>query len=802
MPNPVSRTIGNLKSFTKTDSGILAEGSSGFLRITFFSDSIARVSLSPTNSFDDFSYAVVGQPALAMFSVVESPDSVQLNTPEFRVTISRSPIRVSFETLTGEVINEDDRGLGTSWIGDQVTTYKTLQEGERFIGLGEKTGHLDRRGSCYVNWTTDAYAYHGGSDPLYCSTPFYIGLHHQLMYGIYFDNSFKTFFNFGASNNRFSSFAADCGPMNYYFIHGESIPSLLGSYTSLTGRMPLPPLWSLGYQQCRYSYYPDKEVMTLAQTFREKNIPADVIVLDIHYMDKYKIFTWDNKNFSDPKGLLKFLQDRGFKVVVMCDPGIKVEDGYAPYEAGKQDKVFLQYPDGENYTGQVWPGWCHFPDFTNPATRTWWKNQLKFYTDLGLEGFWNDMNEIATWGHALPENIEFDFDGNKGTTRQGRNLFGFQMARSTYEGTRELLNGKRPFNLTRSGFSGVQRYAAVWTGDNVSYDDHMLLGVRLVNSMGLTGIAFAGYDAGGFVGEAGTKLFARWISIAALSPFFRGHTMINTRDAEPWSFGEEVEQIARNFIRLRYQLMPYIYSLFNEAAGSGMPVQRSLAIEHPFDELVYHHAYQNQYMFGPHILVAPLESTREVVKVYFPAGDWYSVYTGELFTGNIARYIEAPIHRLPIFVRAGAVIPMRRAGINTAAPTDELVIHLYYASNAAPTTFAFYEDDGETFAFENAAFSKRSLIFNSSERKLTITKQEGSFASPYRTLKVVLHGFDEVKEVRTVDDGNIYPVSAIESSFFTPIEKYDPIHDPEWMGSETIQETVVKIGTEELQITF
>ncbi len=275
------------------------------------------------------------------------------------------------------------------------------------------------------------------------------------------------------------------------------------------------------------------------------------------------------------------------------------------------------------------------------------------------------MNEIATWGHGLPENIVFDFDGNPSTTRKGRNLFGFQMARSTYEGTKSLMNGRRPFNLTRSGFSGVQRYAAVWTGDNVSYDDHMLLGVRLVNSLGLTGVAFAGYDAGGFVGEANIKLYARWMSIAALSPFFRGHTMINTRDAEPWSFGEEVEQIVRNSIKFRYQLMPYIYSLFHQAATTGMPVQRSLAISWPFEARVFDHQFQNQYLFGPSILVCPCESTRDILKVFLPEGDWYSVYNGHKFNGNQEIFVESPMHRLPVFIKAGSVLPMKRAGINT-----------------------------------------------------------------------------------------------------------------------------------------
>ena len=504
-----SKSLGHLKSFTKSDFGITGITDHGHFRIIIYSPSIIRVSISADEQFEDFSYSVVASPKDTTFDLKEDVKEIVISTSETKLVCTKNPVRFKFTDLHGNIINEDDAGLGTAWIGDQSTTYKKLQEGERFIGLGEKTGPLDRKGSGYQNWNTDAYAYHSGTDPLYCSTPFYIGLHHQQVYGIFFDNTHKTFFNFGASNNRFSSFSADAGEMNYYFINGKNVGEIIQHYTWLTGRMELPPLWSIAYQQCRYSYYPDTEVLSVARTFREKNIPADTIVFDIHYMDKYKIFTWDAKNFADPKGMIDTLKEMGFEVVIMCDPGIKIEEGYEPYDDGVAKNTFIKYPDGENYAGQVWPGWCHFPDFTNPTTREWWAQKFKDYVAIGVEGFWNDMNEIATWGNALPENIEFDFEGHKATARRGRNIFGFQMARSTYEGTKKLLNGNRPFNLTRSGFSGIQRYAAVWTGDNVAYDEHMMLGVKLVNSMGLTGIAFAGYDVGGFVGDASTKLFAR-----------------------------------------------------------------------------------------------------------------------------------------------------------------------------------------------------------------------------------------------------------------------------------------------------
>ncbi len=780
--NSLSQSLGNLQGWKKESFGISGKTNHEKFRILIYNESIIRISLTRSEVFDDLSYSVIAEPSNQDFTILDQEHLIEIKTSKTILAIEKNPMRFRFTTFDNRVLNEDDAAFGTSWSGEQVTTYKKLQQGERFIGLGEKTGGLDRKGSGYQNWNTDSFAYSTGADPLYSSMPFYIGIHNGLTYGIFFDNTHKSFFNFAASNNRFSSFAADAGDMNYYFIQGNSVSEILQHYTHLTGRMEMPPLWSIGYQQCRYSYYPDKEVLTLAQTFRDKDIPSDVIVFDIHYMEQYKIFTWSERDFPDPKGLLDKLKALGFHVVVMCDPGIKVEQGYKAYDDGIKQNIFLQYPDGTNYTGQVWPGWCHFPDFTNPKTRAWWKDQFEEYVALGVEGYWNDMNEIATWGQMIPENIELDFEGNKATMRKGRNLYGFQMARSTYEGTKALLKGKRPFNLTRSGFSGVQRYSAVWTGDNVAYDEHMMLGVRMVNSMGLTGIAFAGYDVGGFVGNADINLFARWISIGSFSPFFRGHSMINSRDSEPWTYGEEVEQISRNYIKFRYQLLPYIYSLFYEASINGMPVQRSLAIGYTHDPKIYDGQFFNQYLFGPYILVAPVESNKDFVKVYLPQGDWYYLYTGKKYEGNTELIIECPLNKLPVFVKAGALLPMQPSKSHTNEITSTNILHVYTGGDS---TFTHYEDDGATFDYQNGNFAKRTIENKSSERKVILSSVEGNFVSPATTLRIVFHGLAENVESITIN-GKIVTLAKEMNQFFAAMQKYDPFTDPEPAPSEPI----------------
>ena len=790
--------LGKLQSWGFVTSGLVGDTSYGKFRVQVCGTNTIRITITRASTFEDFSYAVIAGPEPAEFHIAEEHDHLIVRTPAVTAIIRKDPVRFVFVSADGRIINEDDAAFGTCWNGEQVTTYKKMQDGERFIGLGEKTGPLDRRGSGYTNWNTDSFAFGTGQDPLYCTIPFYMGIHHDLVYGIFFDNTHKSFFNFGASNNRFSSFAADQGEMDYYFMYDHSVPDIIRHYTRLTGRIEMPPRWSLGYQQCRYSYYPDKEVLTLARTFREKEIPADVIVMDIHYMDDYKIFTWNRRDFPNPKKLLQELKELGFQVVIMCDPGIKIEAGYKAYDDGMNADIFVKYPDGSPYSGQVWPGWCHFPDFTKPEARKWWEEQFAETVELGVEGFWNDMNEIATWGQMLPENIEMSFEGNGATMRRGRNVYGFQMARSTYEGTKALLKGKRPFNLTRAGYAGVQRYGAVWTGDNVAYDEHMMLGVRMVSCMGLSGIAFAGYDVGGFVGDASTRLFARWLSIGAFSPFFRGHSMINSRDSEPWSYGEEVEQISRNYIRFRYQLMPYIYSLFYDAATTGMPIQRSLAVAWPHNHKVYEGTFHNQYLFGPSLLVAPVESEKEFVKVYLPEGNWYSLYNGQPYAGNIEIIVECPLRRLPVFVKGGSIIPMQPAGHNTQVTQELLDVHIYTGADAS---FTYYDDDGATFGYQQSVYAKRDITYHANQRTVSIASVSGTFKSPLKQIRIVLHGLGSKVEEVTLN-GKPTRVQAEMNSFFRALEKFDPFYDPEPAPAEPVLTLTIPYTADAVNISW
>lgn len=648
--------VGKVQSVKIIGQNIELTTENARIEIMVYNSSVIRVRMDNKALRRDFSYAVISKPVQTKTTISQNNDEINIITDSLKIRVGKYPYSIAFYTINGKVINEDEKGLTTSWVNTGVTTYKKLQDGERFIGLGEKTGNLDRRGSGYTNWNTDAYTYLKGQDPIYSSIPFYVGIHHNLNYGIFLDNSYQTDFNFGASNNRFSSFGARAGEMNYYFIYHKRLSDIITSYASLTGRMPLPPLWSLGYQQNRYSYYPESEVLRIAQTLREKKIPADGITLDIHYMDEYKLFTWDKERFPDPLRMTNKLRDMGFTTTVIVDPGIKVEKGYGAYDRGIKEDVFIKYPDGEYYSGRVWPGWCYFPDFTSEKGRKWWSDEVKFLAKTGVSGLWNDMNEISTWGQKMPDNVLFDFDGMHTTNQEAHNVYGIQMARASYEGARQAMN-KRPFVLTRSGYAGLQRYTAIWTGDNRSEDDHMLLGVRLLSSLGVSGVPFTGMDVGGFVGTASPELFARWMQIGAFNPYFRNHKALNSNSAEPWTFGETVLDISRNYVNLRYKLLPYLYSSFYEATQNGQPVDRTLAIDYTFDDKVYTNAYQNQYFFGESFMVAPFESDKDFGKIYFPDSKFYDLYTDALITGNQEKVVQLSVKKLPVYVKESSIIP-------------------------------------------------------------------------------------------------------------------------------------------------
>jgi len=743
-----SVSIGNLKTFKQENNLISIEADNAVVQITAFRDDIVRVRAYKEKPLRSFSYAVDKQAIGKFASVTDEGTKLVLKTTALKIEITKSPIRISFYTLDGKLLNADDPRFGITWLGSDVNCYKQLFDDEKFIGLGEKTGPLNKRGMAYENWNSDVPAYALDKDPLYATIPFYIGTHDDKTYGIFFDNSYKSTFSFGAStDDEMSHFGAVGGEMDYYFFAGNSVRNVIEQYTWLTGRPKLPPLWSLGYQQCRYSYYPDKELLSVAQTFRDKKFPCDVLYLDIHYMDNYKVFTWNPERYPQPEQMINTLKGLHFHLAVIVDPGLKVEKGYSAYDEGIRNKYFLSYPNGQPYVGKVWPGRSHFPDFTRPEVRAWWGEKFSALTSKGVEGFWNDMNEPATWGQKIPDIVEFGFEGNKTTIKEGHNIFGMQMVRSTYEGTKKLMDGRRPLTITRATYSGGQRYSTIWTGDNFASDDHMLLGAKLVANLGLAGFSFSGPDVGGFIGEPSKELMVRWMSLGAFTPFYRNHSAADMNYREPWVLPKDYQDIVRNYLNLRYQLMPYIYSNALLASRTGLPIVRTLAIDYTNDDNVFEKDFENQYMFGDGLLVCPARSTDSYTRVYLPAGRWYRFSNDEVYEGEQDYHVPSPLSDLPVFAREGAIIPMQNTVQNTTESAgDTLKLHVFAGSKA--TQLLYYEDDGTTYEYEKGTSYERQINFDPIKKELSISDKKGSFAGRFKKVCLILHGFEPISSLQ------------------------------------------------------
>lgn len=739
--------LGNTTNISEQHGALILETADAIARVAVYSPSVIRVCISKKQKQIDASFAVIQLPQGA-FEYIETADTVEVLTATLKLIITKKPLRFSFFTADGKPLSSDDKRFGTALDGEKVMNYRELHADEKFMGLGEKTGNLNRRGMHYINWNTDAAEHTIKDDPLYKTIPFYIGLHGGVCYGLFFDNHHRSYFDFGAStDDQFTWFGADGGDMNYYFFGAQSVAEIIKDYTWLTGRMEMPPLWSLGYQQCRWSYMSADEVLNIAKKFREHNIPADAIYCDIDYMDDFKIFTWNKQTFPDPKGMVDQLKAINFKLVIIVDPGIKIEVGYKEYDEGVSKGYFATYPNGELYTGSVWAGRSHFPDFFNEEVRDWWGKAFSALTDVGVEGFWNDMNEPAAWGQNIPPIVKF----SERYMPEVRNAYGMQMSRATQAGTKKLLNNKRPFILTRAAYAGTQRYSAIWTGDNSASDEHMLYGQRLVNSLGLGGFSFTGVDIGGFMGNPTPELMVRWNSLGVYTPMFRNHAALGMNMREPWEWGEENESIIRKDIEQRYKLLPYVYSGFYESTQTGMPLSRTLAIDYTWDENVYDERFQNQFLFGDAILVAPVISAEYTADVYLPDGEWYRFRNDEYFEGGQIVNVPAPLDDLPVFIKGGAIIPMQSLIQSTADQCDgTLYIHVW--NGAAESEFTYYEDDGTSYNNEKGEYYKRIIRFDPQDRVVTFSEVEGNFRSKYQLLQVVLHEFGDLMVLNNIDN--------------------------------------------------
>jgi alpha-glucosidase len=714
-------SIGAMPAPRREGQSLIFRNSQGVVAVTIVAPGIIRVRFAPGQKLGrDHSYAVIATPRedlTAKFDV--SRDRSRIVAGQLTVSLQHSPFRVSFADASGNSLDEDDPEKGIAYSGRTVRVWKRLRDDEQVYGLGEKNGRLNKRGRQlggynYTMWNSDTFAYESDTDPIYVSVPFFMVLRQGRSHGIFLDNTYRTNFDIGHQSQGLLAFGADGGELNYYFIDGPTPRNVLERFTVLTGRMPLPPLWALGYHQCRYSYFPESKVRHIADSFRLRRIPADAIWLDIHYMDGYKPFTWDRERFPDPAGMIRDLRKAGLRTVTIIDPHPKNEKGYEPYDTGIAGGHLVKNANGTVYEAPVWPsqavknpGPSVFPDFSKPAARDWWGGLYRSLVEIGVAGIWNDMNEPAVFETptgTMPLDVRHDNEGQPTDHRQIHNVYGLLMTRSTYEGLRRLRPNERPFVLTRASYAGGQRYSALWPGDNVSDWTQLRATIPLLAGMGLSGLPFVGSDIGGFAEAPSAELYTRWLQTGVFYPFMRTHTAFGTPDQEPWSYGTAHEAINRRAIELRYELLPHIYNVMRDASVSGMPAFRPLLFDYPGDPRTY--TLDDQFMFGDDLLIAPvLREGATEREVYLPKGDWYDFWNGRLVAGGASTRVSVTMSSIPIFVRAGSFVFRQPVVQHTGEMSGQPLRVTVYPAEASERWL--YEDDGATVEYEKGQFVRR-----------------------------------------------------------------------------------------------
>jgi alpha-glucosidase len=769
--------LSRVTSFTSLPYGIDLWDGQARMQIIALREEVMRVRVSRSGVFaEDASWAILPQSKASRRTVnpTVTADAVGFQTDALRVSIDRRTFELKIADRDGNVLQQDLRP--TEFHGESFQACKRMPLDEHYFGLGDKTGPLDRREQSFTLWNTDAYNFQESTDPIYKSIPYFMAFRAGRAIGVFMDNTWRSSFDFGKDLPNAYCFGAVNGPLDYYVFYGPTPKQVVETYAWLTGTMPLPPKWALGYQQSRYSYTPQSRVLEVADRLRADHIPADAIYLDIDFQDKNRPFTTDKTRFPDLPGMIKQLSAENFHVVAITDLHVAKfpEHGYQPYDSGIAGDHFLKNPDGSIYSGSVWPGPSVFPDFTRAQTREWWGSLYQDFAKMGIAGFWNDMNEPSVFNTptgTMPEDVVHRIDEPGFTKRTAlhaevHNVYGTENARATFDGLSKINPNQRPFVLTRATYAGGQRYAATWTGDNSSTWNHLRMTTPMIENLGLSGFALTGADVGGFAGTPQLDLLTKWFEIGSFQPLYRDHTEKGTGDQEPWVGGPESEAIRKRFIEERYRLMPYLYSVTEEAARTGVPVERPLFLEfpdaardrHPIDIDI---RASGEFLLGPDLLIAPPPHPDELDSygVEFPSTEWYDYWTGQrvpkpvpaqsepnaptvsLDLVPLTSWVHPSLASLPVFVRAGAILPMAPLVQSTdEVPQGPLTLRVYAGDGCAGN---LYLDDGKTYDYKNGSSMRMEFRceVTADGFRLILGRHEGSYAAWWAQIRIEVYGW-------------------------------------------------------------
>jgi len=757
-------------------NGIEIRSGLAVMQITALRDDVLRVRAGAAGQLpEDASWAVLPSSRTASVAVAaqSSAAAVGFKTAKLQVSVQKDPLQLTVTDLEGRVIAEDLPGRPVEYHGAAFRVFRKSPADEHYFGLGDKPGPLDRRNESFVDWNTDAFGWQESTDPIYKSIPFFITYRKGIAAATFLDNTWRASFDFNKEYRDGYSFGSEGGPLDYYILYGPEPRAVVEDWAWLVGTTPLPPLWSLGYQQSRYSYYPESEVRRIAARLRSERIPTDVIWLDIDYQLKNRPFTVDPEKFPHFDEMIQDLKAEHLHTVVITD--LHLADlpnaGYKPYDEGEAGDHFVKNPDGSTYVGVVWPGKAVFPDFTRKASRDWWGTLYADFVSKGVAGFWNDMNEPAIFQVAsktMPDDVqhrieEVGFATRTASQLEVHNIFGMQNSRGTFEGLLKIAPDARPFVMTRASYAGGQRYAATWSGDNSSTWNHLRQTTPQLINLGLSGFAMSGADVGGFAGSPQPELLTRWLEVAAFHPIDRDHTTLGSNPQEPWENGTQEDlNLRRHYIEERYRLLPYLYTTAEEMSRTGLPIMRPLFLEFPApaaDGGPIDLANGNVFLLGPDLLVAQSPYPDEVdnYSVALPPVGWYDYWTGARVDGSTGRkgidnspipQPEITVHRsldtLPVFVRAGAIVPEQPLVQSTdEKPQGPLTLRVYPpAQPGRECSGSLYLDDGQTYAFRKGDFLRVAFSCRPTAQGLMVTvdPHRGAFAPWWKLLSIEVYG--------------------------------------------------------------
>jgi alpha-glucosidase len=717
--------IGKVTKVEKLPDGVELLAGKARVRITAFNNAIVRVRVAPSGVFPrDFSWAVIETPQPPPVKIEDAKEELRMTAGDVVVRVNKSPLLINFSDASGNTLLADEATLPMAWDGERVHVWKDMPQDEMFFGLGDKAGPMNRRNRSFTNWNTDEFGWQESSDPLYKTIPFFIGVQKGISYGLFFDNTYRSSFDFGKEAHDYFSFGAEGGEINYYFLAGPEPKKIVEEFTSLVGRTPLPPLWTLGYQQSRYTYYPETRAYEIVNKLRADNIPCDAIYFDIDFQQGNAPFTVNRQDFPTFEKMISDFKNQGIHTVLITDLHIKKDPnhGYMPYDTGMKDDVFVKSASGSVYVGTVWPGPSVFPDFTLTRVRDWWGGLYRNFVNMGVAGFWNDMNEPAVFltpTKTMPlDNVHRLDDGTTLPHTAIHNVYGMENVRATHDGLLKLRPNERPFVLTRAAYAGTERYAATWTGDNSSTWNHLKMSTPMLLSMGLSGYGFVGDDIGGFAGSPQADLLTRWFEVGAFNPIFRDHTAKGTADQEPWVHGPEHEAIRRRYIEERYKLLPYLYTSVEEMSRTGIPLMRPVFLDYP--KALEFYGNDRDFLFGPDLFVAPV--TTDMVDpetIRLPPGDWYDYWTSEKHSGKENITLRPALGEMPLYVRAGAILPMQPLVQSTSEnPDGPLELRVYPGPDCRGT---LYQDDGHTLQYEKGELLRVNFSCQASPSSISVS---------------------------------------------------------------------------------